>query len=103
MRWWGQVGPGAAGSRRVAPDDEGLLVVALRGEGDDVVRALQLRKGMAAGIPPQLHAATACLAIYHPCSAQHDSGFRAIIRMHTLYSWQIALAGIGAGESGWEC
>ena len=54
--------------RRGAPDDEGLLVVALRSEGDDVVGALQLREGVAAGVPPQLHAAAACLAVHHPCA-----------------------------------
>ena len=54
--------------RRGAPDDEGLLVVALRGEGYDVVGALQLRKGVAAGIPPQFHAAAACLTVHHPCA-----------------------------------
>ena len=60
--------------RRGAPDDEGLLVVALRGEGNNVVGALQLRKGVAAWVPPQLHAATASLAVHHPCACKQTLG-----------------------------
>ena len=43
--------------------------VALRGEGDDVVGALQLRKGVVLCIPPQLHAACARPAVHHACAA----------------------------------
>ena len=50
------------------PDDEGLVFVALRGEGDDVVGALQLRKGVRQRIPPQLHAAAARLTVHHACA-----------------------------------
>ena len=50
------------------PDNEGLVRVALRGEGDDVVGALQLRKGVVLCIPPQLHAAFARPAVHHACA-----------------------------------
>ena len=53
-----------------SPDDEGLVRVALRGEGDDVVGALQLRKGVVLCIPPQLHAACARPAVHHACQAR---------------------------------
>jgi hypothetical protein len=39
-------------NEEAAPDNERLLVVALCREGYDVVRALQLRKGVRAGVPP---------------------------------------------------
>lgn len=55
-------------NEEAAPDDERLLVVALCREGYDVVRALQLRKGVRAGVPPQLHTAATCLAVYHACA-----------------------------------
>ena len=51
-----------------SPDDEGLVRIALRGEGDDVVGALQLRKGVVLCIPPQLHAAGAPPAVHHACA-----------------------------------
>ena len=50
-----------------APDNERLALVALRGERDDVVRALQLREGVLQWIPPQLHAARASCAVHHAC------------------------------------
>ena len=46
----------------------GWCAIALRGEGDDVVGALQLREGVVLCIPPQLHAACARSAVYHACA-----------------------------------
>ena len=43
-------------------------MVPLRGEGDDVVGALQLREGVRAGIPLELHTAAACLAVDDACT-----------------------------------
>ena len=51
------------------PDDEGLMRIALRGEGDDVVGALQLRKGVVLCISPQFHAARARPAVHHACAS----------------------------------
>ena len=51
------------------PDNQGLLGVALRGEGDDVVTAAQLCKGMTLGVALELHASSACLAVHHTCSS----------------------------------
>jgi len=60
---------GSGACSRGAPDDERLVRVALRGEGDDVVGALQLREGVRLGVAPQLHAALARLAVHHACAA----------------------------------
>ena len=50
------------------PDDEGLLVIPLRGEGYDVVGALQLRKRVRTGVPLKLHTATACFTVHDTCT-----------------------------------
>lgn len=55
------------------PDDEGLLLVALCGEGDDVVAAAQLCKGMALGVALQLHAAAALSTVHNSCSIKAHS------------------------------
>ena len=44
--------------RNASPDDEGLMLVALSGEGNDIVAAAQLGKGVTLGIPFQFYAAT---------------------------------------------
>ncbi len=51
-----------------SPDDEGLDRIALGGEGDNVVAALELCKGVALGIPAQLHTASACFTVHHACT-----------------------------------
>lgn len=56
---------------RVAPDNEWLVPVALSGECNDVVGALQLREGVAVGVPAQFHAACARLAVHHPCTSDN--------------------------------
>ena len=61
---------GAAREGVRAPHDERLGLVALRGEGDDVVGALQLREGVVQRVPAQLHAAAAGQAVHHACMAK---------------------------------
>lgn len=48
-----------------SPDDQRLVQVALRGEGDDVVAALELCKRVAGRVPPQLHGAPPLLAVHN--------------------------------------
>ena len=55
------------------PDDEWLLLVALCGEGNDVVTATQLGKWMALGISLQLYTATALSTVHNTCSIKHRS------------------------------
>ena len=76
--------PAWADANLHSPDDERLLLVALCCEGNDVVAAAELRKGMALGIPLQLNAAAGLNTVYHTCinsyllmsNAFHESGQR---------------------------
>ncbi len=52
---------------QVSPDDEGLLLVALGGECNDVVAAAELSKGMALWISLQLNTSTRLDTVYHTC------------------------------------
>ena len=66
------------------PDDEGLLVIPLRGEGDDVVRALQLRERVRAWIPLQLHTAAASLAVNNTCKGTQSFHIHVAVAMTGL-------------------
>ncbi len=50
---------------QASPDDEGLLLVALGGERNDVVAAAELSKGVALWIPFQLNTSARLDAVYH--------------------------------------
>lgn len=51
-----------------SPDDERLLLVALCCEGNDVVAAAELRKGMALGISLQLNTAAGLYTVHNTCT-----------------------------------
>lgn len=55
------------------PDDEWLLLVALCGEGNDVVAATELGKWMALGVSLQLYTATALSTVHHTCSIKTNA------------------------------
>ena len=58
---------------QVSPDDEGLLLVALGGECNDVVAAAELGKGMTLWIPLQLNTSARLDAVYYACASRHAS------------------------------
>lgn len=69
------------------PDDEGLRGVALRGEGNDVVGALQLREGVALRVAQQLYPPCAVLAIHHACRHQGEHHENQMHKMQTVVWW----------------
>ena len=54
------------------PDDQGLLLIPLCGEGNDVVTAAELCKGMTLGVPFQFNTATGSCTVHDACARQQS-------------------------------
>ena len=53
------------------PDDQWLLLIPLCGEGNDVVTATELCKGMTLGVSFQFNTATGSRTVYNACTDKH--------------------------------